>query len=64
MRPISTDISIFNRAEFGTGKPAETRPRNPKIQALLGEIINDNGQDMDVTSEKSFPAKQNSSPAR
>ena len=29
-------ISAFNRAEFETGKPAETGPRNPKLQALLG----------------------------
>ena len=52
-RPIST----FNGEEFGTGS------RNPKIQALLHEIINDD-QNMDVTSQPSFAVKQNSSPAR
>ena len=54
-RPISTDISTFNRAEFGTGKSG-TGPRNPKIKALFDEIINDNstGQDMDVASHKSL----------
>ena len=62
-RPISTDISTFNRTEFGNGKPTETGPRNPKIQSLLDEIINDNGQDMDVTSLTPFAVKQNSSPA-
>ena len=62
-RPISTYNSTFNRTEFGNGKPTETGPRNPKIQALLDEIINDNGQDMDVTSLHSFAVKQNTSPA-
>ena len=51
-RPISTDISTFNRAEFGTCEPAEAGPRNPKINVLFNEIINDNGQDMHVTSQK------------
>ena len=49
--------------DFGTGKPAETGSRDPKIQALLHEIINDD-QNMDVTSQPSFAVKQNSSPAR
>ena len=53
-RPIPADISTFNSAEFGTGKPAVTGPRNPKIQGLLDEIINDHGQDMGVTSQKSL----------
>ena len=61
-RPIPTDISTFNRKEYGNGKPTETGPGNPKIQSLLDEIINDNGQDMYVTSLPSFAVKQNSSP--
>ena len=58
-RPIST----FNREEFGSGKPVETGSRNPKIQALLHEIINDD-QIMDIPSQPSFAVKQNSTPAR
>ena len=53
-RPISTDISPFNVAEFGTGKPAETGARNPRIQALLYKIIND----------KSFTVKQMNNSAK
>ena len=56
-------ISIFIGGEFGTGKPADNGPRNPKMQAVLDEIINDD-QTMNVTSQPSFAAKQNSSPAR
>ena len=42
----------------------ETGPRNPKIQALLDEIINDTPDDVDVASQTSLPTfavKQNSS---
>ena len=53
-RPISTDISPFNVAEFGTGKPAATGARNPRIQALLYTIMND----------KSFTVKQMNNSAK
>ena len=43
---------------------SETPPKNPKIQTLIDEIMNDNGQGMDVISQKSVAVKQNSSPAR
>ena len=57
-RSISTDISTFNSAEFATSKLAESGPRNPKIQTLLDEIINDNDQDRDVTSQKTLRVLQ------
>ena len=50
------------------GADKETGPRNPKITALLDEIMNDNSpdRDMDVASQKSLPpsiaVKQKSSP--
>ena len=48
---VTVGQNIFNGEELGNGGP-----RNPKIQALVDEIIND-GQDMDMTSLPSFAAE-------
>ena len=76
---LSSDIPSFNAANddkmFTAKKPfnaiihgsdKETGTRNPKITALLDEIMNDNsrGRDMDVASQKPLPpiaVKQTSS---
>ena len=55
-----SDIPTFNvndekmftaKRHFDGGADKETGPRNPKVQALLDEIINDTPDDVDVTSQ-------------
>ena len=41
-RQCSTDnLPTTDKGDFNIGKPENVKPKNPKIQALLDEIIND-----------------------